>query len=365
MLIDSDLTPGARFGFSGPKAGAISEEFRGGRIGWLSVPNGLEGFDIEPIVILMLGGGAYVGWNIGANDTANCIGPTVGCGLLPYKRAVALVVIFSFLGGILQGQPVMKTVGKGIISAELDPAAVLTALFCSGLVVMAATIKKLPTSTSQAIVGGVVGVGLALNADINTVKLYAIAGSWVLCPILVLGLAFGLSRLLGRLLRVITVSTMLVQNAMGRLAIAASCYVAFSLGANHAGTAMGPIANLGIVPPIVLLSIGGFSIALGAMSYGQKVTDTVGKGITPLDLPGAFVAMISSAFGVHLFSIFGIPVSTSSAIVGAVAGVGLVKGAKSISKRTITTIFIGWVLTPVLAATASYLVYLGFRKIMN
>ncbi len=323
--------------------------------------NRLEDFNIEPILILLLGGGAFVGWNIGANDTANCIGPVVGCGLLSYKRSVTLVVIFSFLGGILQGQNVMKTVGTGIIAAELDFAAVLTALICSGLVVMAATLKKLPTSTSQAIVGAVVGVGLELHADINTAKLYAIAGSWVLCPILSMGLAFGLSQFLGRLMSIIPVSGMLIHNAMGRLAIVASCYVAFSLGANHAGTAMGPIANLGIVPPIVLLTIGGISIALGAASYGQKVTDTVGKGITPLDLPGAFVALISSAFGVHLFSILGIPVSTSSAIVGAVVGVGLVKGARTISKSAITTIFIGWVLTPTLAAAASFLIYAGYR----
>jgi len=316
-------------------------------------------------MILLLGGGAFVGWNIGANDTANCIGPVVGCGLLSYKRSVTLVVIFSFLGSILQGQRVMKTVGTGIVSSELDPAAVLTALICSGLVVMAATLKKLPTSSSQAIVGAVIGVGLALHADINTAKLYAIAGSWVLCPILIMGLAFGLSQLLGRLLSIIPVSAMLIQNAMGYLAIVASCYVSFSLGANHAGIAMGPVANLGIVPPIVLLTIGGISIALGAASYGQKVTDTVGKGIIPLDLPGAFVALISSAFGVHLFSILGIPVNTSSAIVGAIVGVGLVKGARTISKSAITTIFIGWVLTPTLAATASFLIYAGYRMMFN
>ena len=72
---------------------------------------------------------------------------------------------------------------------------------------------------------------------------------------------------------------------------------------------------------------------------------------------GAYVAQVSSAFGMHLFSILGIPVSTSSAIVGAVVGVGLVRGLKAISKRTILTILIGWVLTPTLAAGTSFLLY--------
>ena len=93
------------------------------------------------------------------------------------------------------------------------------------------------------------------------------------------------------------------------------------MGANNAGNAVGPIANLGIIHPTVLLAIGGVAIAVGAITYGKRVADTVGKGITPLDIPGAFVAQIASAFGMHLFSIFGIPVSTSSAIVGAVVGV--------------------------------------------
>ena len=97
--------------------------------------------------------------------------------------------------------------------------------------------------------------------------------------------------------------------------------------------------------------------ALEVTSYGKKVADTVGKGITPLDIPGAFVAQISSAFGMHFFSLLGIPVSTSSAIVGAVVGVGLVKGMKAISKKTIMTILLGWLLTPIFAAAAAFLMY--------
>jgi PiT family inorganic phosphate transporter len=137
------------------------------------------------------------------------------------------------------------------------------------------------------------------------------------------------------------------------------------MGANNAGNAVGPIANLNIFPPTLLLFIGGISIAVGAITFGKKVADTVGKGITPLDIPGAFVAQVSSAFGMHLFSLFGIPVSTSSAIVGAVVGVGLVKGARAISKKTIATILVGWVLTPTLAGSFSFLLYKVLKLVWN
>lgn len=201
------------------------------------------------------------------------------------------------------------------------------------------------------------GIGLVTGAPINYGKLITIAQSWVLCPLLVLGLAYLLSLLLNFLLGRLSMSTLIVQNALGRLAILSSCYVAYSMGANNAGNAVGPIANLELLHPKLLLLIGGISIAIGAATYGKKVADTVGKGITPLDLPSAFIAQFSSAFGLHFFSLLGIPVSTSSAIVGAVVGVGLSKGINNIRKKTVITIFTGWVLTPCLAAASTYVTY--------
>lgn len=317
-----------------------------------------EGNTIEPIsILLLLCAGGYVGWNIGANDTANCIGTTVGCGLISFKRAAYLVAGFAVLGALLQGQDVMVTIGKGIVKDRLDYVAVLVAMICAGFFVTLATFLRVPTSTSQAIVGGVLGIGFATNADIDFKKFVAIADSWVICPFLVMGLSFGLSHLLRFLLRSRGRGSLYFQNIMGWLAISSGCYVAYSLGASNAGNAVGPIANLGIVHPTLLLAIGGLSMAAGAVTYGRRVADTIGKSITPLDIPGAFAAQISSAFGMHLFSMFGIPVSSSSAIVGAIVGVGLVKGAGAVSKKTLLVIVIGWIVTPCLTATSSYLLY--------
>ena len=304
-----------------------------------------------------MGAGVYVGWNIGANDTANCMGTSVGCGLISFRNAIILVAIFSILGALLQGQNVMNTIGRGIVKSDLSYLAVIIALLCSGFFVTLATFFRIPTSTSQAIVGGVVGIGLAVNAEVDFSKFIVIAESWVICPLMVMALSFGLMHLVKLILRRFETASFRFQNALGWLAIGSACYVAFSMGANNAGNAVGPIANLGILHPKLLLLMGGLSIAVGAVTYGRKVADTVGKGITPLDIPGAFVAQVSSAFGMHLFSLLGIPVSTSSVIVGAVVGVGLVKGMKAISKKTIATILLGWLLTPTFAAVSSYLLY--------
>ncbi len=320
---------------------------------------------IEPLLFILLGAGIYVGWNIGANDTANCIGTTIGCGLISFRQAVILVVIFTMLGAVLQGDHVMKTIGKGIVKSELNATAIFIAMVCSGFFVTLATFYRIPTSTSQAVVGGVVGIGLAVGADINYAKLFVIAESWIVCPVLVMGLAFLMNHLVTFVLRKIRMSTLLMQNTLGRLAILSACYLAYAMGANNAGNAVGPIANLGLINPMLLLVVGGLAIAVGAATYGKRVADTVGKGITPLDVKGAFVAQFSSAIGMHLFSVLGIPVSTSSAIVGAVIGVGLVKGARAVSQKTLLTILAGWVLTPILAATTAFLVYKGVELVMG
>lgn len=307
--------------------------------------------------MILLAAGAYVGWNAGANDTANCIGTTVGAGLLPFRRAVLIVAVSAILGALLQGQHVMKTIGSGIVHHELDFQAVCVALISAGFFVTLATFKRIPTSTSQAIVGGLVGIGLTTHAPIDTTKFWTIAGSWVVCPLLVMGLAYGLTHLIGYILSRLSVSILIVQQIMGGLAILSGGYVAFSMGANNAGNAVGLIANQGIFSPLLLLSLGGGAIAGGAITYGRRVAETVGKGITPLDVRGAFVAQTASAAGIHLFSVWGIPVSTSSAIVGAVVGIGLVKGGRAISKKTILIIMTGWVLTPCLAAVTAFSSY--------
>ena len=106
-------------------------------------------------------------------------------------------------------------------------------------------------------------------------------------------------------------------------------------------------------------------MGVGALTYGRKVTNTVGKHITTLDLPGAFAAQFAAAFGVHLFSMLGIPVSTSQAIVGAVIGVGLTKGVRAVSQRKIITIMVGWVLAPSCAAVFAAIIYQILKNLIS
>ena len=325
----------------------------------------------------------YLGWNIGANDAANCIGTTVGARVLPYRTAALIMALFVVLGGTLQGHHVSATVGKGIVMSDratysayhgeptppehadyfpddrLPDLAILVALLSAGLFVTAATLLSLPVSTSQAIVGGVAGTGLALvglQADYFQLTVLArILGAWVISPLLAMSLAFASYWLLGKALKR---ARAVAWSGLLRIGvIASSAYVSFSLGANDVGNAIGPLTNKFPDQQLPLAILGGVAVALGALTFGDRVTRTVGRSITPLDYSGALAAQASAGFGVHLFAMFGIPVSTSLAVVGAVIGVGLTKGAAAVSTRKVARILAGWILTPVCAAGFAVLVF--------
>ena len=143
------------------------------------------------------------------------------------------------------------------------------------------------------------------------------------------------------------------------LVLGSAAYTSYTLGANHLGVAIGPIrsVNAEVLDLRILTILGALSIASGAMLFGRGVMDTVGKSIVPLDLPSAFAVQVSAGFGLHLFSMLGVPVSSSQAIVGSLMGIGLYQGAKNVSRRKVTEVVIGWVATPTLAAVVSFLIY--------
>ncbi len=300
-------------------------------------------------------GGFYVGWNIGANDTANCIGTSVGSGLLSYRGAVYVVAFFVVVGGLLQGYQVAHTVGKEVVTVELPQLAILVSLVSAGLFVTMATFFGLPVSTTQAIVGALTGIGLATRSPINARELLKIVEIWVLNPLLMGMLAFLLYHLVQAIMRRVRYVEFW-DRVMAMLVLSSSAYMAFSLGANHVGTTIGPLVNLGFGGPGLVL-LGGVALATGVLTYSHKVTHTLSRSITVLDPLSAFSAQVSAALGIHLFSILGIPVSTSQAIVGAVVGVGLVKGVRAISRRRVVEIVVGWVATPTSAGLFAFGLY--------
>ena len=308
-------------------------------------------------LIVLLLAGTYLGWNVGANDAGNCLGTVVGSGMLSYRRAILIVSIAALAGAALQGHQVMETIGTGIVNEQLPFAGVLVSLLAAGIFVTIATVLGLPVSTGEAIVGAVAGVGWSAGMDVDTGTLLTIAEVWVICPILTGLISFVLYHVLSRVLRRMR-GLIAADRFVHGLLLASSAYVAYTMGASNAGKAVGPIANLDLAINERLLPIlGGIALVIGILSFGRRVANTIGGGIVKLDPLTAGCAQTAAAIAIHTFTLAGIPVSTSQAVVGAVIGVGIVKGMRTVRGRRVARISLGWIATPTASALLAFLAY--------
>ena len=295
--------------------------------------------------------GVLLGWSLGANDAANIFGTGVATGTIKYATAIFLTAIFVLFGALLEGPKCMETVG------ELSTLLTIEAFYCSlaaGITMTVLTYFAIPTSTSQAIIGAIVGAGI-LSGFGDFSKLFKIIICWLVTPIGAIVLAYFLHRSLRYVLDKTITNITHLNYLYSTGIIVAGCYSAYTLGSNNVATVTGVYVGSGLLSAGMASLIGGLSIAFGIITYGKKVMITVGKEIAPLDPFSALVTILTVAFTLHIFTQIGVPVSSSQAIVGAVVGVGIVGGLRTVSAKVITKITVGWFMTPLAAGILTIL----------
>ena len=321
------------------------------------------------LVFLVLLMGAAVGWSIGANDAANSLGTAVGSKVLTLRQAIFLIVIFGFLGAYLQGAHVTKTIGKGIVPLDqLDKNLALylaiVASFAACVWVVLATYWKMPISTSHSIVGAVAGAGLAVGAPVRWLMLRDIFVCWIFTPLGAAILGFIIFKLLQNSLYWI-IPRKYLRPVIAWSIILSGCYVAYTWGANDVANAVGVIAGSGVLTINTSIIFGGLAIVLGIMTWGYKVIETIGTEITRLMPIMALSAQLASSLNVHAYTLLGIPVSTSHSIVGAIVGVGMVRGIRVLNFRIMKDMIICWLATPFISGLVSYLILVTIRMFIK
>jgi PiT family inorganic phosphate transporter len=231
--------------------------------------------------------------------------------------------------------------------------AAFIAAFSAGLCVATFSYLSLPVSTSQAIMGAVLGIGM-ISGIPDFSRLYKVVLCWIFTPIGAMFFGFVFYPLFAKIFNKILMDLHLRNLFIKVALIFAGCYGAYSLGANNVANVTGVYVGSGLLTPFEAALIGSLSIASGVLTYSKKVMDTIGKKIVELDGFSAFIAEFSAALTVHLFTQVRVPVSTSQAIVGAVTGVGIMKGVKTVRKRTLIEIAIGWISTPLASGVIAY-----------
>ncbi|MBT3235734.1 MAG: inorganic phosphate transporter [Bdellovibrionales bacterium] len=325
--------------------------------------------------LFFLSSGLFLGWSLGANDAANVFGTAVGSKMLSFYRAALICSVFLIIGAVVGGAGAAHTLGKlGAISTL--PGAFTVAL-ASALTVFFMTKIGLPVSTSQAIVGSIIGWNLFSGTPTDLAVVTKITSTWLICPLL----SMFFSVIIYQIMRYQVYNShihLIRQDSYTRVGlIVVGAFGSYGLGANNIANVMGVFIPSSPFDTTQLLSfltftstqklflLGGISIAVGVYTYSRRVMETVGRGLFKLSPVTAFVVVLSSSLVLFIFSsqelsqfavslglpaIPLVPVSSSQAVVGAVLGIGLIKGrGKNIDWTMLFKIVSGWVATPVFA----------------
>ncbi|MFB6116395.1 MAG: anion permease [Candidatus Nanosalina sp.] len=369
----------------------------------------------------------FVGVNIGGSSTGVAFGPSVGSKLVSKKGAAALMTVFAFLGGWTLGRQVIETMGGEIVpQSEFTLVASLVILFFIGLSLLISNLAGVPASTSMTAVGAIAGLGIATNS-LNWPVMGRIMSWWLVAPAVAflaggvigrylyvhLQKFFHIDRTEGKIFRYwkglpvgMGESTSKREAVSSILVLVIACYMAFSAGASNVANAVAPLIgssvisldmNIGILIGVGAMSLGGFTIA-------RKTLETVGDGITELPLLAALVVSAVSASIISVLSLMGIPASLAISSTMCITGLGWGRASRTVKVRdtlhgetpdmnpaalkedtgkkigeesggdlpdrklfdpkVISHVVTMWILTPVISASASFVVFKAISLLM-
>jgi PiT family inorganic phosphate transporter len=273
--------------------------------------------------------------------------------MVKFWTAAVLASIFVIAGAVFSGRAGIETL-RGLTTMGLEQAVISSV--AAALTVTIMTLIGLPVSTSQSAVGSIIGIGI-LNRQINMAGMGKVIACWVGTPIGGLVIAWLLYHCLAYVYNRLNLNLFESDAAIRICMIAAGSYGAYTLGANNVANTTAVFVAAGLISVFAAALIGGLSIALGILTYSRPVMETVGKKLVRLDPFSALVVVLTVGVTVHIYTMVGVPVSTSQAVIGGVIGIGLIKGANTVNRKTLLHILTGWFLTPAVSCLFSLLIH--------
>jgi PiT family inorganic phosphate transporter len=341
-------------------------------------------------VLFFLTSGLLLGWSLGGNDAANVFGTAVGTRMVRFATAAVVCSVFVVLGAVISGAGAAHTLGA-LGSVNALAGSFMAALSAAGTVYVM-TKYGLPVSTSQAIVGAIIGWNLFSDSITDSQTLIKIVATWIACPILAGLIAVPLLKMVAFLLRTAKLHVLRLDAYTRMALIFAGAFGSYSLGANNIANVMGvfvevsPFTGFSVAGLLSLSSIqqlfliGAIAIAVGVFTYSKRVMLTVGVGILPMSPVAAWVVVIAHSIVLFLFASQGlehilanaglptiplVPVSSSQAVVGAVVGLGLMRGGRDIDWRLVGNIAGGWVVTPLISGVVCFVSLFFLQNVFN
>jgi PiT family inorganic phosphate transporter len=319
------------------------------------------------VVAALIGVALVFDYINGFHDAANSIATVVSTRVLSPGQAVIWAAFFNFVAAFGFGTAVAKTIGKGMI----DIHSVTFGVIFGGL--MGAIIWDLitwyfglPTSSSHALIGGYAGAAVARAMSFSVIE----PSGWSKTLIFII-LAPLIGLVLGFLITIATFWTFRrssparVDRVFRKAQLVSAAFYSLGHGTNDAQKTMGIIAGVlftaGYIKtftiPIWVILIAHTAIGLGTLSGGWRIIHTMGSKITKLQPVGGFAAETAGAITLFLASSFGIPVSTTHTITGAIVGVGATRRLSAVRWGIAGRIIWAWILTIPMAAAMGGLMY--------
>ncbi len=327
------------------------------------------------VVILVVAMALVFDFMNGFHDAANSIATVVSTQVLSPRAGVLWAAFFNFVAAFGFGVAVASTMGERIITTSIVTEGLI---LCTLLGAIAWNVITwwlgLPVSSSHALVGGLIGTALVTSGwtAIYVENILVIVLFIVLSPVIGSLAALGLSMVTSRV--ACKFQRSMANRAFRRLQLVSAALYSMGHGSNDAQKSMGIIAVLlftqGLLGPVFfvpfyVILMCHAAIALGTYMGGWRIVRTMGTRITKLTPFGGFNAETAAASSLFLTAHFGIPVSTTHTIAGAIIGVGATRRLSAVRWGVARRIVWAWVLTIPVSAVISATIYMLLRLLFN
>jgi len=305
----------------------------------------------------------------GFHDTANSIATSISTRVLTPRQAITMSAALNFVGALVSVK-VAGTIATGIVRGALEQYVIAAALIGAIIWNLLTWYLALPSSSSHALIGSLIGSAIVVSGSIKVVYWNNVVDK-VIIPLFtspLLGLFFGylVMKFLYLILRPLSQRT--VNKHFSKLQILSAAVMAYSHGSNDAQKTMGIITfalvSSGVIDgeagiPLIVKIVCAVSMALGTSIGGYRIIKTVGMNMIQLQPIGGFAAETSSAVVIQVMTAIGAPVSTTHVISSAIMGVGASKRVRavnwSVAKNIVTTWFVTIPATMLLGAGVTVL----------
>ena len=310
---------------------------------------------LSPLLLGVLASAIIFEFINGFHDTANTIATTVYTRALPVRTAILMSAGMNFIGA-LTSEKVAMTIAHGLVNVSLELYVILAALLGAIIWDLATWWFSIPSSSSHALIGSLIGATIVFTRSVGTVEWGGVCEK-VVIPLFtspLIGFCIGFVLMKALLEFFATWHPAKANGLFHKLQIASSMVMSYSHGNNDAQKTMG-IITLALIASNVLPEGSGVpmwvkvtcaaTMALGTSIGGGRIMKTVGNGVTKLDSALGFAAQVSSAVAIETMTALGAPVSTTQVLTTSIMGAGSVRGAKKVKWGMAGSIFTAWIVT--------------------